>query len=90
MTGIDSEPPVRNNWFVGKLLTADDLRLEQDYHIGRRRSHNRCVHCAGVVCGLRVSVEERRARVEPGLALDCRRRGWRIDRWSRRPVARVR
>lgn len=72
MTGISSDPPTRNNYFAGKLLTAADFQVEQDYHIGHRRSHNRQLHGAGVVSGLRVfMVDSTRIRVEPGMAIDC-------------------
>lgn len=71
MTGVSSDPPIRNNYFAGKVLTAEDLQAEQDYHIGQRRSHNRLLHGAGVVQGLDVSVGPGGVRVEPGMAIDC-------------------
>jgi hypothetical protein len=74
MTGASSDPPIRNNYFAGKVLTAEDLQVEQSYHIGQRRSHNRHLHGAGVVHGLAVSVGSAGVRVEPGMAIDCRGR----------------
>ncbi len=61
----------RVNYYQGRLLTADDLRQEQEYHIGKRRLLNRCLHGAGVACGLNVQLRGQAVQVEPGLALDC-------------------
>jgi len=60
----------RPNFFPGKLLTAEDLQAEQDYHRDRQRRHNLLLHGTGVVCGLRVGVEEGGIAVSPGMALD--------------------
>ncbi len=61
----------RINYYEGQVLTAADFRDEQDYHNGKRRLLNRCLHGSGVVCGLDVSILDRSVRIEPGLALDC-------------------
>lgn len=61
----------RNHYFTGKMLTADDFQLEQEYHNGKRRLFNRCLFGARVACGLGVLVEKGSMIVKPGLALDC-------------------
>jgi hypothetical protein len=70
---MEFKPLQRVNYFSGRLLTAKDFQDEQDYDIERDRLHNRCLHGAGVVCGLEVSVDaaQNRIHVSPGLALDC-------------------
>ena len=68
------EPPKRNNFFAGRLLTAKDFTAEQDYLLGRLRRHNRLLHSSGVVEGLQVSATSDtsapRVTVGPGYALD--------------------
>jgi hypothetical protein len=67
-------PPValkRVHYFSGHLLSAEDLRAEQAYFLERLRRHNRCCHGWGVVCGLEITVSEKRVVVSPGMALDC-------------------
>ena len=62
----------RPRYFAGKLLTAEDLELEQRYHIEKRRLLNRMLHGAGVVSGLDVVAGTGdTVTVEPGLALDA-------------------
>lgn len=70
---MEFKPLRRVNYFTGRLLTAQDFQDEQDYDIERHRLHNRCLHGAGVVCGLEVMVDaaHNRIQVSPGLALDC-------------------
>jgi hypothetical protein len=66
MTGFE-----RPRYFAGKLVTADDLDLEQRYHIEKRWLQNRMFHDAGVVSGLEVAVGEKgTVTIAPGLALD--------------------
>ena len=73
---MSAHRPVRNNYFSGRLLTAEDLNVEQEYHRERRRLHGRFVHGCGVVGGLEVSVEGTGSgsmvHVGPGVAIDCR------------------
>lgn len=70
------EPPKRNNFFAGRLLSAADFAAEQNYFLGRLRRHNRLLHGSGVVEGLRVSVTSDTTApsitVGPGYALDPR------------------
>jgi len=61
----------RNHYFSGKLLTARDLKDEQNYFLGKHRRHNRYLHGAGVVLGLEVATMINRVQINPGYALDC-------------------
>jgi hypothetical protein len=70
---------VRPNYFVGKLLTADDFQAEQDYLREKSRRANRCLAGSGIVSGLTVTVDADSATtdvpeivVEPGCAIDPR------------------
>ena len=49
-------PPefVRLRYFFGQRLGVVDFHDEQSYHTGKMRFHNRHLHGAGVLCGLRV------------------------------------
>src|SRR5687767_157004 len=64
----------RNNYFTGKLLTERDLTAEQRYLIDKLRLHHIALHGWGVICGLKVRSHshcpDRRAIIEPGLAVD--------------------
>lgn len=44
----------RLRYFPRQLLTADDMRTEQDYFRDKMRRHNLMLHGWGVVCGLQV------------------------------------
>jgi hypothetical protein len=70
--------PRRNRYFEGRLLSAADFSLEQEYWLARERLLNRHVFGCGVVTGLGVTAVEdgpaRGLRIAPGLA---------IDRWGR-------
>jgi hypothetical protein len=65
----------RIHFYNGKLLTADDLELEQSYHRTKHRRHNRLLHGIGIVRGLGVSLEPSSAGgdpivvVSPGVAI---------------------
>lgn len=75
------ESGLKNHYYPGKRLTADSLRVEQEYQIDRRRLLNRAVFGWGVVYGYEVvaapasDCHERpasgRLRIGAGLALDC-------------------
>lgn len=64
------EPLERVRYFPRQLLTADDMRVEQDYFRDKLRRHNRYLHGWGVVCGCTVeAVKDAKAwmiRVCPG------------------------
>jgi hypothetical protein len=63
---------VRNHYFAGQVLTADDLQREQDYLLGRLRRRNRYLTGWGIVAGLGVSLEQGTTIVvQPGFAIDC-------------------
>jgi hypothetical protein len=62
----------RVRYFPRQLLTAGDLKAEQDYLLERLRRRNRHLLGAGIVSGLRVSVDRDLIRVEPGMAIDGR------------------
>src|SRR5687768_8699392 len=46
----------RVRYFPRQLITADDMRAEQDYFRERLRRHNRYLHGWGVVCGCEVKL----------------------------------
>jgi hypothetical protein len=61
----------RNRFFSGKLLTAEDLELEQEYFREKLKRHNRYLHGFGVVFGLEISKSGSAVVISPGLAIDC-------------------
>jgi hypothetical protein len=61
----------RLNYFNGRILSADDFKLEQSYFIDKQRLHNRYLHGWGIVSGLDVSIKAGKVHVEPGVAIDC-------------------
>jgi hypothetical protein len=68
-----SESPAlkRPRFFSGKLITPEDLELEQQYFREKLKRHNRSLHGFGIVSGLKITVSSGQIVVEPGLALDC-------------------
>ena len=62
----------RPNYFPGRLLSAADLRDEQQFHVGKHRRHVRLLHGWGVVNGLAVTVtsDGTSVTVAPGVAVD--------------------
>jgi hypothetical protein len=44
----------RVRYFPRQLITADDMRAEQEYFLNKLRRHNRFLHGWGVVCGCTV------------------------------------
>ena len=62
----------RVNYVPGQLLTASDLKAEQEYFLARLRRHNRQLHGWGVVRGLTVTTaNSSEVVIEPGIAIDC-------------------
>lgn len=64
-------------YYTGRMLTADDLRAEQEYQREKQWLHNRMLHGYGIVAGLEVGLQEdengnTQLIVSPGYALD----GW--------------
>lgn len=71
MNNIALLPFERNNYFKGKLLSADSFEAEQKYYNDKRRLINRFAGGFGVVCGLdTVAVSDDRISVEAGVAID--------------------
>ena len=71
MNELQYYPFERNNYFCGKLLTANDLESEQSYMNHKRWFLNQFLHGSGVVFGLSVlMVNERTFAVQPGTAFD--------------------
>jgi hypothetical protein len=66
------DPFMALHFHFGMLLGVIDFEAQQAYHRGKSRLHNAWLHGAGVVWGLRVTVDRasNEIRVEPGLALD--------------------
>jgi hypothetical protein len=66
-------PLERVRYFPRQMLTADDMRLEQEYFREKLRRHNRYLHGWGVVCGLAVEwtddLKNWSVRVCPGYAV---------------------
>jgi hypothetical protein len=64
----------RVHYFVGQLLSADDFRDEQQYHIRMRYLHNKVLHGPGIATGFGVSVSSGTASlsvvISPGFAID--------------------
>src|ERR1041385_7674651 len=61
----------RLRFFYGRVLTADDFTLEQNYFRKKQKLHNRALHGFGIVSGLNVSFESGKVVIAAGLALDC-------------------
>lgn len=66
----------RNQFFQGKLMTARDMQVEQDYHAERLNVLNRFGTGTGILYGAEVSsVEETESElevtVEPGVVIDA-------------------
>lgn len=64
----------RVHYFPRQLITADDMRAEQEYFRQKIRRHNRFLHGWGVVCGLKVEAAATketpwRVKINPGYAL---------------------
>jgi hypothetical protein len=63
----------RVRYFPRQLLTADDMRAEQEYFREKQRRHNRMLHGWGVVCGLDVVADTQKGsmaiQICPGYAL---------------------
>lgn len=61
----------RNRFFYGKLLTAEDFTVEQNYFNAKIRLLNSLLFGSGVVAGLNViKADERSVAIDRGIALD--------------------
>jgi len=69
---------IRNHFFAGRLLAVDDFETEQSYFVEKHRRHNRELHGAGIVDGLKVTVNAGSSQnaasitVSPGFAITPR------------------
>ena len=67
----ESDSLERPRFFTGKLLTTEDLALEQQYFREKLKRHNRSLHGFGIVSGLKVTTDSGKIAVDAGMALDC-------------------
>ena len=67
----ESDSLERPRFHFGKLVTPEDLALEQLYFLEKLKRHNRSLHGFGIVSGLRVTTESGKIAVGAGMALDC-------------------
>lgn len=67
----ESQQLERARFFRGKVLTPEDLELQQQYFRAKLKRHNRTLHGFGIVSGLQVTINSGQIVVESGLALDC-------------------
>lgn len=70
---MNEKPIERLKYYNGQRLEADDLKLEQEYHIRVRRWLNKSLYSAGIAQGLEVKPDlgnSQQVIVSPGLALD--------------------
>ncbi len=74
-------PFERNNYYYGKLLSAEDFELEQRYGNDKRRMLSRLLDGCGVVAGLSVvDIDEQTISIEAGVALDAYGREIVVDK----------
>lgn len=62
------EPLARLRYFPGQLMTAEDMRAEQEFFLTKLRRHNRFLHGWGVTCGLDVRLPSQVPGTAPGAA----------------------
>lgn len=61
----------RNNYFLGKLMTARDFFAEQEYFNSKRRFNNKFMFGPGIVAGMNIfMVDHKTFSLEPGMAID--------------------
>lgn len=71
MYNIKFFPFERNNYFKGKVMSAESFKAEQLYYNDKRRLMNRLAGGYGIVCGLdTVAVADDKISVEAGAAVD--------------------
>jgi hypothetical protein len=72
---------VRNRYFYSMLLEAQDMKQDQDFHLGNVRRHAAQLHGFGTVCGLKVERTKcnEEVRVKAGVAIDCLGREIRVE-----------
>jgi hypothetical protein len=62
--------PRRNQFFYGKRMDVQHFCMEQDYGRVKQSLINRLTLGKGVLCGLKVSIDEGGLSVDPGVAID--------------------
>ncbi len=68
---VEKKAHKRLNYFTGQLLTEEDFRDEQQYHVDALRSHNEYLHTWGIARGLEVEKRGRKnVSVSLGMAID--------------------
>lgn len=69
---MSNNPTKRMNYFDHQFLHSDDFIVEQEYHLWRRRLHNRVLHTWGICEGLKLawSAGSSSIKVENGTAID--------------------
>ena len=61
----------RNNYFLGKLMTARDFFAEQEYFNSKRRLGNRFMFSPGIIAGMNIFlIDNKTFSLEPGIAVD--------------------
>lgn len=62
--------PRRNHYFYGKRMDVQHFQMEQDYGKLKQWLLNRLTLGKGVLCGLRVFLDDGKICVDPGVAID--------------------
>lgn|GEM_PF-1575118 len=70
---MPQNPNKRLHYFDHQFLRADDFTAEQEYHVGRRRLHNRALHTWGIAEGLDLTFDSGSGAVtvQQGTAIDA-------------------
>jgi len=63
--------PQRNKYFYGKLMDVPHFEMEQRYGNKKRWLLNRLGLGYGVLCGLQLTVNDKKVCVSPGVAIDA-------------------
>lgn len=63
-------PARRNHFFYGKRMDVQHFQMEQDYGKLKQWMLNRMTLGKGIICGLKVSIDDGRLCVDPGVAID--------------------
>lgn len=87
-----ADPIKRVHYFDYQFLRVEDFTCEQEYHVARRRLHNRVLHTPGIAQGLEVEYEQGASEVtiRPGTAVDREGREivltkdqpWQLPDWT--------
>lgn len=68
---VDIRANKRLNYFTGQLLSENDFKDEQQYHVDAFRSHNKNLHTWGIARGLNVEkIGKKNVTVSIGMAID--------------------